>query len=159
MPINYKTLDDLTIAIPDTMALTLLVGTNKLDSFLAAHQSFTITITDVVLFDVSQNTANQNDMLMIRQFLTKYADRISTHETQYGKMLLVAAKNTQDFDFPSDAVELSIIGYLKDVSSRSLDKPILVIIEDDWFNMHTGLLLENIQLLPVTVILEWVQNA
>lgn len=145
------------IAIPSIGALISLVKSGALDSLLIKNRSTEIVITDVVQFAVAQNHVEFDDAQAANEFLAKHPGEISVQPTDYGKMLIAALKN-DDFEFPIDADDLSIISYLKIVTDSRPAKPVMVLIDDDWFKMHEGLALEGLHTVPVSCFLTFFEN-
>ncbi|WP_305910359.1 hypothetical protein Q9L42_000105 (plasmid) [Methylomarinum sp. Ch1-1] len=145
------------MAIPDAGPLITLAKVDALDLLLLFKDKVGIVITDVVHFEVTQNAIDHDDAKVIRAFLTKHKDRISIQDTQYGQMLIEYAKNG-NHELPRDAGEHSIISFLKIASGRPPGKPMLVILEDSWFETHSGAIPGNVHLLSTHSFLEGLQK-
>lgn len=141
--------DNFVIAIPTYDALNMLVNNDRFIFWLSQNLAIQIVIVDVVKLFLAQRKSDAAELQAVNNFLATFADRIVFQKTEYG-MLIETAVDDSDFVFPPETWDLSIISYCKFVTGNPSEKPVLGLIEDGWFEMHTGIDIDALRLIPVS---------
>ncbi|QPK62536.1 hypothetical protein IVG45_17025 [Methylomonas sp. LL1] len=149
--------DNFVIAIPTFDALVSLTKNENFKLWLTKKPTIQIVIIDVVQMFLVQIKLNPAELQIIDDFLANFADRIVFQKTEYG-MLIETAVDDPDFEFPPETWDLSIISYCKFVTGNPFEKPVLGLIEDEWFVMHAGIDIDALRLIPVSNFLAELGN-
>lgn len=147
--INLFGNDDFIIAIPTFDALDLLASNDRFHSWLTDNSTKQIVVADVVQIFLAQRISGTAELQGVNNFLENFADRIVFQRTEYGKLIETALKD-QDFEFPPEIWELAIISYSKFVTGNLFEHPVVELIEDEWFEMHAGIDIDSVKMIPVS---------
>jgi len=149
--------DDFIIAIPTFDALDLLANSDIFQSWLTDNPTKQIVIVDVVRLFLGERISDTAELRAVNNFLENFADRIVFQRTEYGKLIETAVDDSE-FAFPPETWDLSIISYCKFVTGNTIGMPVFCIIEDDWFEMHAGIDIDSVKMIPVSWFLAELGN-
>lgn len=146
------------IVLPDAGPLISLALGNALDLLLLVSADVRIVVTDVVEFEVTHRRLDLPDAQAISAFLQTHADRIEVMPTTIGTMALAdIARRTQAGEsatLPKDLGELSITNFVISLRTSNPGDPMLVLIEDDWFESNAYAMPGNVHLLSTSAWLD-----
>jgi hypothetical protein len=122
------------VVIPDSGVLISLAQSNLLELLVLFKPGVRIVITDIVEYEVTHRT-DLDDANAIRDFLTRYQNRIQVDATTFADLLKQIRSNPQ-LKLPSDAGEMSVYSYVRTKVVAPPGEATLILFEDDWFVDH-----------------------
>jgi hypothetical protein len=122
------------VVIPDAGVLVSLAQSNLLDLLILFRPEVRIVITDIVEYEVTHRT-DLDDANAIREFLTRYQNRIQVDSTTFAELLKQIRSNPQ-LKLPPDAGEMSVYSYVRTKVLSPPGEATLILFEDDWFVDH-----------------------
>lgn len=150
------------IVLPDAGPLISLACADALDLLLSFQDGVRIVLTDVVEFEAMHRGDDLPDAAAIKQFIEQNRDRIDVMSTTVGSLALEDIKRKreggQPASLPKDFGELSIMSFVISMRTANPSDPMLVILEDDWFESNTYALPGNLLLLSTSAWLDGLEQ-
>lgn len=149
------------VLLPDTGPLISLASADALDLLLCVSDDVRLVLTDVVHHEATRRAAAYIDGARILAFLQMHAERVEVLPTTVGQLALQdmvkrVAQGGSDA-LPADLGELSITSVVISLRTANPGDPMLVLIEDDWFQANAYALPGNIHLVSTAAWLDGLQ--
>ena len=150
------------IFIPDAGPLISLAMGDALDLLFLPSTDARLILTDVANHEATHRSEDLDDAKKLTDFLAAYADRIEVESTFFGKLALEDLERKKErgesATLPREAGKISIASFIINLRIFNTGDPMLVLIEDSWFESNAYSLPGNVHLLSTSAWLDELQE-